>query len=334
MSLRRVELICPNQRVKDIQYTLKQYPIKSLGVGASSRRLKTIVFFAESSTTKTLSALFEQRLRDVPEFIMVISEIEATIPSIEKELAPPKEESNPKQGFSPTSLIRVPLQEIYGKVTSGVAISPNYYILFVLSAIVAAIWLLYDNVAIVIWSMLIAPFLWPNLGIALGTTLGDFDLIKKSLHLLGRWTIIVLVISRSRGMILGDVSELLKFVSLSYSLIIVACISGVAAILSLMRGESSTLVGVMVATALLPPLVLAGLLLWWGHTLASIQSFILFLANVVGLNIAGVTLFMLAGIRPAKRWEAKKAKKQTHIAVGLRTGLLLLITVLIFLLQR
>lgn len=82
--------------------------------------------------------------------MMIISEIEATIPAIEKELAPPKEENDPKQQFSPTSLVRVPLQEIYGKVTSGVAISPNYYILFVLSAIVAAIGLLYDNVSIVI----------------------------------------------------------------------------------------------------------------------------------------------------------------------------------------
>jgi uncharacterized membrane protein len=42
---------------------------------------------------------------------------------------------------------------------------------------VVAIGLLKDNVAVVIGAMVIAPLLGPNLAMALGTALGDTDLM-------------------------------------------------------------------------------------------------------------------------------------------------------------
>ena len=55
-----------------------------------------------------------------------------------------------------------------------------------------AIGLLKDNVAVVIGAMVIAPLLGPNLAMALGTALGDTDLMWKAEsfwheHMLG-WT--------------------------------------------------------------------------------------------------------------------------------------------------
>ena len=43
-----------------------------------------------------------------------------------------------------------------------------------------AIGLLKDNVAVVIGAMVIAPLLGPNLAMALGTALGDTDLMWKA----------------------------------------------------------------------------------------------------------------------------------------------------------
>lgn len=47
----------------------------------------------------------------------------------------------------------------------------------------------------------------------------------------------------------------------------------------------------------------------------ALKAFLLFVANIVCLNLAGIATFMWAGIRPHKRWEAKKAKKQTQKAM-------------------
>jgi uncharacterized membrane protein len=74
----------------------------------------------------------------------------------------------------------------------------------------------------------------------------------------------------------------------------------------------------MVAVALLPPLVLCGLLLGGGHFFAAFKGFLLFAANVICLNLAGVLTFWVAGIKPTQRREAKKAARHTRRAMIFR----------------
>jgi uncharacterized membrane protein len=45
------------------------------------------------------------------------------------------------------------------------------------------------------------------------------------------------------------------------------------------------------------------------------KALLLFVANIVCLNLAGIATFMIAGIRPTLWREAKKAKKQTKRAL-------------------
>jgi len=85
----------------------------------------------------------------------------------------------------------------------------------------------------------------------------------------------------------------------------------------------------MVAVALLPPLVVVGLLTGAGQTSQATGALLLLLTNIICLNLAGVTTFLVQGIRPRSWWKAGKARRATRRALLLWTGLLLLLTVLI-----
>jgi uncharacterized membrane protein len=70
----------------------------------------------------------------------------------------------------------------------------------------------------------------------------------------------------------------------------------------------------MVAVALLPPLVTSGLLLGGGQPALAMGALSLFLMNLICVNLAGVTTFLVQGIRPATWWEKDRAVKATHAA--------------------
>lgn len=104
--------------------------------------------------------------------------------------------------------------------------------------------------------------------------------------------------------------------------IAVALASGAAGALAFMTGVSATLIGVMVAVALLPPLVAFGLLLGGGYPGLAVGALSLFRMNLICVNLAGVPTFLVQGIRPTTWWEKDRASKAMRIAIGLWVTLL------------
>jgi uncharacterized membrane protein len=94
------------------------------------------------------------------------------------------------------------------------------------------------------------------------------------------------------------------------------------------------LIGVMVAVALLPPLVTSGLLLGGGHPALAAGAVSLFLVNLICVNLAGVTTFLLQGIKPTSWWEKDRAAKATRIAIALSVVLLAVLVALILLVRK
>jgi uncharacterized membrane protein len=90
----------------------------------------------------------------------------------------------------------------------------------------------------------------------------------------------------------------------------------------------------MVAVALLPPLVVLGMLVGSGNWNLALGSLLLFLVNFICVNLAGVVTFLVQGVRPLSWWDVHRAKKATRNAIILWTGLLFLLVLLIFLSQQ
>jgi uncharacterized membrane protein len=98
-------------------------------------------------------------------------------------------------------------------------------------------------------------------------------------------------------------------------------------------GVSTTLIGVMVAVALLPPLVAFGLL-GGGHAALAMAALSLFMMNLICVNLAGVTTFLVHGICAATWWEKDRAVNSTRIAIVLWAVLLAALVGMILLLRH
>jgi uncharacterized membrane protein len=83
--------------------------------------------------------------------------------------------------------------------------------------------------------------------------------------------------------------------------------------------------------ALLPPLVVVGLLLGGGAPDLALNAFILFAINIVCINLAGVVTFLAQKIRPRTWWESEQAGHATRIAVTLWVVTLVLLLAFILL---
>ena len=69
----------------------------------------------------------------------------------------------------------------------------------------------------------------------------------------------------------------------------------------------------------------------WGP---AVGAFVLTVLNIICLNLAGVLTFVLQGISPAARWEVKRAKRISTIALAVWLALLAAVVVLLVMVER
>jgi len=264
-------------------------------------------------------------------FRVIVTPVEAVIPRLEVE-----EKSDADEGIQPrqSEAKRIYREELYEDINSVSTGGRTFILLVILSAFVAAIGLLRANVAIIIGAMVIAPLLGPNMGMVLAATLGDSELAKRSL----KSNFTGIAISLSIAVAIGwfakaDITnpEITSRLQVSYADFVLALASGAAGALSFTSGVPGSLIGVMVAVALLPPLMVFGILVGGGHFQTSLNALLLLVTNVVCVNISGVAMFLYQGVRPNSWWESKKAKRQTRIAIGVWMALLVVLSILIHL---
>lgn len=213
---------------------------------------------------------------------------------------------------------RMSREELY--VTVGDAAYPtgSFLALVILSALVAAIGVLRDNMAIVIGAMVIAPLLGPSIALALGTVLGDSSLIRPALKTNALGIGLTYLVAVAIGMLLlalGISWPTSLRTTLTIGDVALALASGTAGVLGFTGRLSSALVGVMVAVALAPPLVTAGLLVGMGRFSAALPPFLLFLTNLICVNLAAVVTFIAQGIVPGHWDEPERANKAIVAAV-------------------
>jgi uncharacterized hydrophobic protein (TIGR00341 family) len=129
------------------------------------------------------------------------------------------------------------------------------------------------------------------------------------------------------------IPQIASRINVGLSDIILALASGIAGVLAFTSGASISLIGVMVAVALMPPLITLGLLVGSGNMPEAVGALLLLVTNIICVNLAGVMTFLAQGIRPRKWWEASKAKKAARVAITL-WSVLLAILVAVILISR
>ena len=223
-------------------------------------------------------------------------------------------------------------EEILTQVEKDTQLNSNFILLIVLSAIVASIGLLENNVAVIVGAMVIAPLLGPNIAFSLGTSLGEKTLVLNSLKAMAVGVSLAIIIAALLGLVWpGDFysMELMLRTDVTYSGTAIALASGAAASLSLVTSTSSVLVGVMVAVALMPPAVTIGLMLSVGQFHHALGATLLLAVNTVCINLSAKLVFLIRGVRPRNWLEARKAKQSQllHIVIWIVLLVLLVFTI-------
>jgi uncharacterized hydrophobic protein (TIGR00271 family) len=179
---------------------------------------------------------------------------------------------------------------------------------------------------VVIGAMLVAPLMSPILGFSLGMVLGDVRLVRLSIEALFKGVALALVIAVLIG-ILSPFQELTgEIIARTQPTLldlVVALASGMAGAYALSREEVGTaLPGVAISAALMPPLSAAGLGLSLREPHVAGGAFLLFLANIAAISLAGVVVFTLLGVR-SQTWRPEANRRIRRGLIGF--GLLVLV---------
>ena len=336
MNLRLLDVHLPTRFLPDLHAVLQEHELLAQWrQELPDNQLLVQILLPMEQTEPVMDAL-EKRFAGVEGFRVLLLEVTATLPRppAEKEAIPaaPAAEKRP----AGPRIARVSREELYADVQEGSRVTSTFVILVLLSTAVAAIGLLANNVAVVIAAMVIAPLLMPNVALCLATTLGDLPLAKGALRANASGILLALGFAAAIGFGAGvdpSIPEIALRTHVGLAEIALALVAGVAGSLSVTTRLSSILIGVMVAVALLPPLVTLGMLLGAREWAPAEGALLLVLVNLIGINLAGVVTFVVEGIHPLRWWEATRAKRATWFAVPLWLSLLVILVAVILISQ-
>ncbi|MEM7203520.1 MAG: TIGR00341 family protein [Planctomycetota bacterium] len=252
---------------------------------------------------------------------MVVLPVEAVVPRVEADDAS-GDGGDGGERLRPDRLSR---EELLQEIRGASRITPTYLVTVVLSSVVAAIGLARGSPAIIIGAMVVAPLLGPNMALSLGIALGDGVLARSSLRANAAGVGLAFALAVLFGFIIQlplDNPEVVARVAPDLADVALALAAGTAGALAFTSNVLTSLVGVMVAVALLPPLVVFGMLLANGEFSHAVQALLLLAVNVVCVLLAAVTTFLLQGIGPRQWWQARAARQRALYVIGLLVVLL------------
>ncbi|MFW9795354.1 MAG: TIGR00341 family protein, partial [Candidatus Thorarchaeota archaeon] len=220
------------------------------------------------------------------------------------------------------------VEEIYENVKKQSSLSFDFIAFSILAAAMAGFGLIQNNTTVIVASMLLSPLMGPMLGVALGYVVRDRQLFVKgtvneliSLGLSFAVGIVmaillpILIIGTPAdfvNMVEGHmnpsnptITEITRRAGFSAIDVGVAIISGPAVAVSVTRGDMSSLVGVAISAALMPPAVNAALMIMLGAiygsaTLVGIGggSLLLLAMNIILIDLAAIVMFRIKKLTP------------------------------------
>ena len=307
MSARLIEIFLPESEVERLETILARHSRRFWRETVPGREEKYTCIVQQRYTERLLVDL-QSAFADNPDFTAQVSELEAVIPPVvenaETELPGPDELRPPTAIERFFSRDRISTNELYEDIEDSLHVTPTFLLTVALSSIIAALGMRSGQTAVVIGAMVIAPLLGPTMGVALAATVGDFGRGKKAAASLAIGAIVAIVSGTLVGALVSidmTVPELRNRTVVQPADIMLALACGAAGVLAMSRAASMSLVGVMIAVALVPPLAATGIFVGEREWALAGNAMFLFTVNFVCLNVAGIVMFLVEGL-PPKSW--------------------------------
>ncbi len=327
MALRMIEVAVPAGDSGEVLAILAEEKVLGTWVLRPAGNDALVRFLVDASRAEAISDLMSQRFSARAGFHLVVLPVDAALPAPE---SPPDViiKGRRRHALAP----RISRDELYQVLSDSAHINWVFIVAVALSTIVAAIGLVRGDVAVIIGAMVIAPLLGPNMALTLASTLGDEKLAWRSLRAIAAGIGVALVLSILLGWLLHvdpAVDEIQRRTHVDLADIVLALAAGSAGALAFTTGLPAAVIGVMVAVAVLPPVVAAGLMIGSGEFVLAAHAVTLAVTNVTCINLAGVATFLVQRVRPRTWWEAERARRATRLAVGSWLAMLAILIVLL-----
>ncbi|WP_336024690.1 DUF389 domain-containing protein [Halobellus salinisoli] len=186
-----------------------------------------------------------------------------------------------------------------------------YYSMTVVSALVAVAGLLVDSAALVVGAMVIAPQVGSALTASVGATIGDWEMLDDGV----RAQLLSLSLAVLGAAAFGVALQFTGFVSPTVDVETIAQVgertspglltlavglaAGIAGAVGLATALPVSIVGVMIAAALIPAAAAVGIGIAWSEPGVAIGASVLLVANLVSVNVAGFATLRAFGYRSA-----------------------------------
>lgn len=218
--------------------------------------------------------------------------------------------------------------EADAKIRKGAVPNKDFFVMAALSTIIATYGLLTNNVAVIIGAMLVAPLMTPLLAIALGIVTNDRVLILKSIEAEAKGVLLTVAIATFITLFSPQTlmtPEIMSRVSPTIFDLLIALAAGMAGAYALSRkGISESLVGVAMATSLMPPLAVVGIGIAMKSPAVAVGSALLFAANAVAICFIASIVFFVIGFA---RENGKADRKEIFGRITTIGAMMLLIAV-------
>ncbi|MEO5866568.1 MAG: TIGR00341 family protein, partial [Sphingomonas sp.] len=176
--------------------------------------------------------------------------------------------------------------------------SARYAFMTMMSAGIAVLGLLLSSPAVVIGAMLISPLMGPILGLGFSLALFDFAETRRSLTTLLAGAVVAVAFAAIIVLVSplkAPTTEILSRTRPNLFDLLVALFAALAGTFAIIRGRGETIVGVAIATALMPPLAVVGYgLATWNMPVLG-GSFALFATNLLTIALAATMIARFYG---------------------------------------
>ncbi len=188
------------------------------------------------------------------------------------------------------------------RVARDARLDGNFLLLMTLSSAVATLGLLQGSTAVVIGAMLISPLMGPIIGLGFAVATIDSALVKRSLLTLAAGTGLAILVAAALIWLspMRDVTDELRARTEPTLLdLAIAVVGGIAGVYAVMRRLSGTMVGVAIATALVPPLSTIAFGLVTSRPDFALGASLLFLTNTLAIAFAATVVARLNRFGPS-----------------------------------
>lgn len=179
-------------------------------------------------------------------------------------------------------------------------ITARYLLMLAMSAGIAILGMLLSSPAVVIGAMLLSPLMGPIIGLGFALATGNFGWTRqaaKSLAVGTALSILFCALVVYFSPIQTVTSEIAARTKPNLFDLLVAVFSGIAGAYAMIRGRAGAVVGVAIATALMPPLAVVGFGLATLNWTVFSGALLLYVTNLMTIALISLAMARLYGFR-------------------------------------